>query len=163
MQFMSTKLKNPHILLILLSAGSLLFAYFVEYIMHIAPCPLCIYQRFPYLIFIMLAIISLSSIKNYNNYYIITAICAIILAGYHTGIERGIFELSSFCKPLVAINDSLSVNAFKQMLYGQQIGMCNKPALVVFGLSMTEWNLLLNIALLTIFLNMKRMQLKYNN
>lgn len=156
MQFMSTKLKNPHILLILLSTSGLFFAYFVEYIMHIAPCPLCIYQRFPYLIFIMLAIISLSSIKNYNNYYIITAICAIILSAYHTGIERGIFKLSSFCKPLITINDSLSVSDFKQMLYEQQLGMCNKPALVIFGLSMTEWNLLLNIALLIIFIKMKK-------
>lgn len=152
---MSTKLKNPYILLLLISSASLLFAYFIEYVMQLAACPLCIYQRFPYLIFIMLSIISLSDSGNYNKYYIITAIFASLLAGYHTGIERGIFELSSFCTPLISINDNVSVNDFKKMLYNEQIGMCNKPALVIFNLSMTEWNLLLNLALLTIFIKLK--------
>ena len=152
---MSTKLKNPYILLLLLSSVSLLFAYFVEYVMHLAACPLCIYQRFPYLIFIMLSIISLSDSRNYSKYYVITAIFASLLAGYHTGIERGIFELSGFCTPLVSISDNVSVNDFKKMLYNEQIGMCNKPALVIFSLSMTEWNLLLNLTLLTIFIKLK--------
>jgi len=103
----------------------------------------------------MLSLISLSSTKNYSPYYIITAICAAMLAGYHTGIERGIFELSSFCTPLVSVTDNISVNDFKRMLYNKQIGMCNKPALVILGLSMTEWNLLLNLALLTMFVKLK--------
>ena len=152
---MSTKLKNLYILLLLISSASLLFAYCVEYVMQLTACPLCIYQRFPYLIFIMLSIISLSDSKNYNKYYIVTAIFASLLAGYHTGIERGIFELSSFCTPLVSINDNVLVNDFKKMLYNQQLGMCNKPALVIFNLSMTEWNLLLNLALLAIFIKLK--------
>jgi|GEM_PF-933451 len=154
-RIMSTKLKNPYILLLLLSTISLYCAYFVEHVMHLAACPLCIYQRFPYLIFIMLSLISLSSTQNYSKYYIITAICAVLLAGYHTGIERGIFELSSFCKPLISITDKVSVNDFKKMLYSEQIGMCNKPALVVFGFSMTEWNLFLNIALLIMFVKLR--------
>lgn len=152
---MSIKLKNPYILLLLLSIISLVFAYFVEYIMNLAACPLCIYQRFSYLIFIMLSLISLSSTKNYSKYYIITAICAALLAGYHTGIERGIFELSSFCTPLVSVTDNISINDFKKMLYNQQIGLCNKPALVIFGLSMTEWNLLLNLGLLVVFIKIR--------
>jgi disulfide bond formation protein DsbB len=152
---MSTKLKNPYILLLLFSTISLFFAYFVEYIMHLAACPLCIYQRFPYLIFIMLSLISLSSTKNYSKYYIITATFAVLLAGYHTGIERGIFEQSSFCKPLISITDKISVNDFKKMLYNEQIGLCNKPALMIFGFSMAEWNCLLNIALLTMFIKLR--------
>ena len=153
---MSMKLKNQYILLLLISAASLSFAYIVEYIMHLAACPLCIYQRFPYLIFITLSIIAASSEKNYDHYFIITAIFACILAGYHTGIERGIFELSPFCTPLVSVTDNLSVEDFTKMLYNEQIGTCNKPALVIFGLSMTEWNLLLNLVLLTIFIKIKK-------
>lgn len=152
---MSTKLKNPYILLLLLSSGSLFFAYFVEYIMHLAACPLCVYQRFPYLIFIMLSLISLSSTKNYSKYYILTALCAICLAGYHTGVERGVFEMSSLCKPLVSITDNISVMDFAKLLYNEPIGTCNKPALVIFSLSMTEWNLLLNLELLVLFIKFK--------
>ena len=141
-----------------LSSISLLFAFFVEYIMNLAACPLCIYQRFPYLIFIMLSLMAFSGQKNCNKYFIITALCACLLAGYHTGIERGAFKLSSFCTPLVSITDDLSVADFKKMLYNQQIGMCDKPALVIFGLSMTEWNLLLNLCLLTIFIKFRNYQ-----
>lgn len=152
---MSMKLKAPYIFLLLLSIASLLCVYFVEYILHIVACPLCIYQRFPYLVLIMLSIISLSDEKDYTNYYIITILCAIFLASYHTGIERGLFELSSFCKPLISITDNLSVTDFKKMLYAKPLASCNKAALIIFGLSMTEWNLILNLALLVLFIKLK--------
>ncbi|GAB4162323.1 MAG: disulfide bond formation protein B [Rickettsiaceae bacterium] len=138
--------------MVAVSAIGLAFAYFVEYVMSLAACPLCIYQRFPYLVFIMIAIIGLASDQKLVKYYVITTLFAITLASYHTGIERGIFELSALCKPLVAIGDDTSVTDFREMLYSKQIAMCNKPALVIFGLSMTEWNLLLNVTLLTMFI-----------
>ena len=150
-------LKNQYLLLLLISTISLAFAYIVEYIMHLAACPLCIYQRFPYLIYIMLSIIALSSKENYDRYFALTAFSACMLAGYHTGIERGVFELSAFCTPLVSVTDNISVEDFTKMLYNQQIGTCNKPALVIFSLSMTEWNLLLNLALLAMFIKPKKM------
>lgn len=150
---MSIKLKDPYILLLLFSSFGLVFAYIVEYIMELPVCPLCIYQRFPYLILIVLSIISISGQSKLNKYYIITIVLAIFLASYHTGVERGIFEMSGFCKPLVKISNNMSVSDFTKMLYSAGgIGQCNKPALVIFGLSMTEWNLLFNLFLLTIFI-----------
>lgn len=150
---MSIKLKNPYILLLTFASFGLTFAYIVEYIMGLPVCPLCIYQRFPYLILIVLSIISISGQKELNKYYIITIIVAILLASYHTGVERGIFEMSGFCKPLVKISNNMSVSDFTKMLYSAgEIGQCNKPALVIFGLSMTEWNLILNLFLLTMFI-----------
>ncbi len=158
---MSISLKNAHIIMISIAVISLLAAYLAEYIFLLAPCPLCIYQRFPYLIFIMVGLIGLSSQCSYRKYYITVIIVAILIASYHTGIERGIFELSSFCKPLVSVSDNISVADFKEMLYHKQIALCNKPALVIFGLSMTEWNLLLNVFLLTM-LSMVRKSSKHN-
>ena len=106
----------------------------------------------------MLSIISLScGGQNYNKYYISTILAAIVLAAYHTSIEWGIFEPSSLCKPLVYIDADFSVSDFKKMLYSQKIGTCSKPALVIFGLSMTEWNLLLNLVLLPIFIKYRRL------
>ena len=158
---MSINLKNTHVIMIAISVISLLAAYLAEYIFLLAPCPLCVYQRFPYLIFIMLGIISLSSQYSYRKYYITVAIIAIVIAFYHTGIERGVFELSSFCKPLVSVSDNISVADFKKMLYHKEIALCNKPALVIFGLSMTEWNLLLNIFLLTMLFMFKNKSNSY--
>jgi disulfide bond formation protein DsbB len=158
---MLSNFRNPYIVLLILSVLALYFAYFVEYIMGLSACPLCIYQRFPYLIFIGLSIVAISEKQSqkYNIYLIVTAFISIILAGYHSGVERGIFEMSSFCKPLISITNNLSVSDFKKILYGQELGLCNKPALVIFSLSMTEWNLLFNLALFTIFF----MYRNYNN
>ena len=154
--------KNPYILLILLSSFCLVSAYFVEYIMQLAACPLCIYQRFPYLILIVISLIAVTekNYKPYNNYLLATVISAIILASYHTGIERGVFELSSLCKPLISITKDISVHDFTKLLYNQKIAMCNKPALVVFNLSMTEWNLLLNVMLLLLCIKYRNFQEK---
>ena len=154
--------RNPYILLLLLASFCLFSAYFVEYIIQLAPCPLCIYQRFPYLIFIFVSIIAIvgKEYKACNTYLVITALGAIVLAGYHTGIERGIFELSSLCKPLISVTDNISVQDFTKLLYNQKIAMCNKPSLVVFNLSMAEWNLLLNIILLVFFIKYRNFQEK---
>jgi len=150
---MSIKLKNPYILLLLFASVGLTCAYIVEYIMGLPVCPLCVYQRFPYLILIILSIISISGQSKLSKYYIITIILAIFLASYHTGVERGIFEMSGFCKPLVKISNNMSVADFTKMLYSAgNLGQCNKPALVVFRLSMTEWNLILNLFLLAMFI-----------
>lgn len=148
---MSIKLRHLYILVLLFSCFALGFAYFVEYVMTLAACPLCIYQRFPYLIFITLCIMSISGQKNLQIYYILTVILGIILAAYHTGVERQLFQMSSFCKPLISSTDAMSVADFTKMLYHQQIGMCNKPALVIFGFSMTEWNLFANLGLFVFF------------
>lgn len=145
---MSISLKKLHIFILLISITSLLGAYFVEYVMKLTACPLCIYQRFPYLLLLFAAIVGLANDESQKKYYILIFLCSIILASYHSGVERGVFEMSAFCKPLVTINDNFSVSDFKNLLYNEKLGMCNKPALIIFGLSMAEWNLVLNIALL---------------
>ncbi len=149
---MSIKLKNFDSFILIISIIGLSFAYYVEYIMALVACPLCIYQRFPYLIFIGLSIYNLASGRSSRFLYIITIIGAIFLAAYHSGVERQIFAMSSFCKPLVEIGSNMSADDFRSMLYSQGLGMCNKPALVIFKLSMAEWNLLLNIFLFIIVL-----------
>lgn len=154
---MSISRANLHLLLLFLLCGCLFFAYFVEYVMNLIACPLCVYQRFPYLILIALSIISLSSEKNYSNYYLITILGAIILAAYHTGVERGMFASSALCSPLVSIGDKLSATDFKKMLYSNHVGTCTRPALVILGLSMTEWNLFLNIFLFMVFVKYRKL------
>ena len=145
---MSMNLKTHHHLALYIAIASLLFAYFVEYIMALAPCPLCIYQRFPYLILFALAIFGLNSRYFLHWPYKLTICSSLLMAGYHTGIERSWWQLSSFCKPLVRAESLNSATQFQEMLYSGQIAMCDKPSLVIIGLSMTELNFLFNLLLL---------------
>ncbi len=140
--------KNHHLSIFFISVISLCFAYYVEYIMALAACPLCIYQRFPYLILFALSIIGLSSKCSLIKSYLLTCLLSLLLSAYHSGVERGIFALSAACKPLTSYSSEMSSLDIQNILYSQQLGMCNKPALLIFGLSMAEWNFILNIALI---------------
>jgi disulfide bond formation protein DsbB len=160
---MNNDIKQQHLFLLALSISALIFAYFVEYIMGVAVCPLCIYARFPYLIMIALIIVSSNSENSarYNKYLVLTIFSAIILGIYHSGIERGIFTMSSFCKPLVNLSLDLSVEAFKQMLYSNsQMALCNQPSFVFFKLSLAEWNLIFNFFLAILVLRSSLLQKK---
>lgn len=148
---MSINHKTINIGILLLSVVCLYAAYTMEYFFQILPCPLCVYQRFPFLIWVVAAIIGYAGSFIPKKTYIITSVFAIILASYHTGVELGIFEMSSFCKPLVLINDNLSINDFRQMIYNStQTPSCNKPAFLFLGLSLASWNLIFNIFVITI-------------
>jgi len=143
--------KVLHIGLITIGILALSFAYFVEYILHYHPCPLCIYQRFPYLFIIKISVVALiiKKISKYTLFFIVLNLFgACILAAYHTGIERGVFKPSALCSTLVRIPQHLSIEDIKTMFYSQSVTTCTKAAVKLCGISMTEWNLILNLSLL---------------
>ena len=72
---------------------------------------------------------------------------AAMLAGYHAGIEREWFNPTDTCNPGFNIPENASVDEIRQMLYDAPIATCTKAAFKIFGISMTEWNLILNIVL----------------
>lgn len=134
-----------------LSLVALTIAYYTEYFLGIAPCVLCIYQRFPYFLLIILSCfgICFSKLKPYIIYCItVTLFVACALSFYHSGVERGIFEATSSCAPIVKIENNLSLDEIKSLLYSKDIATCTRPALVIYGLSMTEWNFFFNFSLL---------------
>ncbi len=133
--------------LIALATTSLLCAFFVEYVMGFEPCILCLYQRIPYYLLILIGIGGVV-FKQYK-YYVYMAfflfLAAAILSGYHTGIERGFFSPSDTCNPGFNIPEGLSADQIRDLLYGAPIATCTKAAFKVLALSMTEWNLILNL------------------
>lgn len=140
-----------HISLISIGILALSLAYFVEYILHYQPCPLCIYQRFPYLFIIKISIVALiiKKVSRYTLFFVVLNLFgACILAGYHSGVERGVFQPSALCSTLVHIPKHLSIEDIKTMFYSQPVSKCTKAAVRLFSISMTEWNLLLNLSLL---------------
>ena len=135
--------------LIVLSTISLSFAFFVEYILGFDPCILCLYQRVPYYLLIFIGMGGVV-FKNYKySLYIALAVFfgAAILAGYHTGVERGLFDPTDTCNPGFNIPDGLSADQIREMLYDAPIATCTRAAFKIFALSMTEWNLILNLCL----------------
>ncbi len=87
-------IKKFYIIIFTLSFFSLVGALYVEYILGFKPCILCIYQRIPYAIAILISLTALFT-GNRNTILIIlglTFLAGILLSGYHLSIEKGIIE-----------------------------------------------------------------------
>ena len=147
-----TERGNKYFFLIIasISVSCLIYAFFVEYILGFEPCALCLYQRIPYF---LLVILSIGGVVSHNHRLILPLIMltltgAICLSGYHTGVERNIFNPSATCNMGVKIPDDLSVEEVRELLYDAPIATCTVAAYRIFGISMTEWNLIMNISLM---------------
>ena len=113
------KQENNLILIVILFFVSLVLisAFVIEYGLNHQPCKLCLYERIPYILSILL-IIKILFVKKYEKitlfllFLIFTA--SAVLAFYHFGIEQGFFSESFVCKA-----GDLSGNLSKEQLLEQ--------------------------------------------
>ena len=155
-----SEIKNKNILniIFLFSIFALLTAYFIEYILGHQPCNLCLIERIPYILTII--IISLIYIfkKNEKIYIILLSlifISATLISLYHFGIEQGFIEESLICD-LNNENKSLTKEELLKELKEKTIS-CKDVTFRILGLSLATINtiisLLFSIITLKIFLN----------
>ena len=92
-------IKKFYIIIFTLSFFSLAAALYIEYILGFKPCILCVYQRIPYAIAILISLTAFF-IGNRNILLIIlglTFLAGILLSGYHVSIEKGSIEPMFSC------------------------------------------------------------------
>ena len=158
-----SEIKNKNILniIFLFSIFALLTAYFIEYILGHQPCNLCLIERIPYILTII--IISLIYIfkKNEKIYIILLSlifIFATLISFYHFGIEQGFIEESLICD-LNNENKSLTKEELLKELKEKTIS-CKNVTFRILGLSLATINtiisLLFSIITLKIFLNYEK-------
>ena len=87
-------------LIFIISIVALASAFFIEYILGHQPCNLCILERIPYLLAIIIITINYKYI-HIEKYLILLLIviflAATILSIYHLGIEQGFIKESLVC------------------------------------------------------------------
>jgi len=127
---------------------SLSIAYFIQYALGHKPCNLCIIERIPYIVSIIL--ISLIFILNKYQRIISSLILLFFVFGalvsfYHFGIEQGFFNESFICE----LNNSNSLN--KDELLNQlkraEIVSCKDVTFKFYGLSLATINTIISIVL----------------
>ena len=95
----------------------LIFAFIFEYKLGHQPCKLCLYERIPYFLSVLL-IIKIFFIRSYERETLLILslifIISTCLAFYHLGIEQGFFKESLACTA-----ENLSENITKQELLEQ--------------------------------------------
>jgi len=152
-----SKQSNNVLLIFILAIISLtiISALIIQYWLGHEPCKLCIYERIPYFLSILL-LIKILLIKKYEKitlfilFLIFTA--SAVLAFYHFGIEQGFFSESFVCKA-GDLSGTLSKEQLLEQLNKYNIS-CKEVSFRVLGLSLATINTILSIILSVIFLKL---------
>tara|TARA_B100000925_G_scaffold237761_1_gene186556 strand:- start:114 stop:599 length:486 start_codon:yes stop_codon:yes gene_type:complete len=147
-------------IVLVVSLISIISAYFIEYVLGHQPCNLCLIERIPYILSIILIIL------NYltkNQLFIILLLIlvfsfSLILSMYHFGIEQGFFDESAVC----GLNDTSEIISKEELLKQLQVKSisCKDVTFRIFGFSLTTFNIILSliivVSLIKIFKNYEK-------
>ena len=156
-------MKNKTILNIILfiSIFALGSAYFIEYILAHQPCNLCLIERLPY--FLTIIIIFLGLFLNRFEKFIFISLglifaSASILSLYHVGIEQGFFKESLVCISNDEINSLDKEDLMKELQ--KKVVSCKDVQFTLLGLSLATINTIISFILSVItfklFLNYEK-------
>ena len=133
-------------LVFLVSIIALVSAFFIEYILGHQPCNLCIFERFPYMLAIIIIIFNYKF--SHLEKFFILLLTIIFLAGtalslYHLGIEQSFIQESLLCD-LKSGSNLLSKEEILKQLQEKSIS-CKDVTFKIFGLSLTSYNILVSL------------------
>ena len=137
------------------SAAMLAGAFGFQYIGGLAPCHLCLQQRYPHAAAIVIGILALLLPTGLTGRVLpwLGALAALTTAGlgaYHSGVERQWWEGPTTCTsgPISGI----SAKDLLAQIQAAPVVRCDQVAWEMFGLSMASWNMLASLALVAIWL-----------
>jgi len=144
--------KNYTRIIVLVSFVALISAYFIEYILGHQPCNLCLMERIPYAMALVIIILNYK-FNRLEKYFIlllsIVFLASTLLSLYHLGIEQGFIEESLVCD-LQNSSKILSKEEILKQLQEKRVS-CKDVTFKIFGLSLTTLNIIISI-LITIVL-----------
>ena len=148
------KQTNNIFLIVILAIISLtiISALIIQYWLGHEPCKLCLYERIPYFLS-MLLIIKIIFIKKYEKITLLILflvfMSSTVLAFYHFGIEQGFFKES-----LVCTSGNLSETLTKEEILkqlSQNTISCKDVSFRIFGFSLAAINTIFSISLSVIY------------
>jgi len=148
-------------IILFISIFALASAYFVEYILGYKPCNLCLIERLPYFVAIIIILIGLIINRLEKIILILLSFifaAATILSFYHFGIEQGFFKESLVCIPNNEINILNKEDLLKE--FQKTVVSCKDVEFTLFGLSLATINIIISFILSVItfklFLNYEK-------
>ncbi|GAA6149670.1 disulfide bond formation protein B [Pseudooceanicola nitratireducens] len=140
--------------LTLIAAGGslalLLGAFAFQHIGGLAPCKLCLWQRWPHAAAIAIGALALALGNRVLAW--LGALAALATAGigiFHTGVERGWWEGPSTCTSSGMGN--LSADELFDKIMNAPLIRCDEVAWSMLGLSMASWNAIIALVLAAIW------------
>lgn len=134
------------------SAVLLAGALFFELVMGLAPCELCLWQRWPHAAAVGLGVLVWAA--PVAPVFVAGAASAATSGGlglYHTGVERGWFEGPAACSATLDVS-RLSAEQMLDRILAAPVVRCDEVPWEMLGLSMASWNALASFGLAGLWL-----------
>ena len=157
------KQSNNIFLIVILAIISLtiISALIIQYWLGHDPCKLCLYERIPYFLS-MLLLIKIIFIKKYERIILLILFLVFMssttLAFYHFGIEQGFFSESLACTT-GDLSKTLSKEELLEQLKQNRIS-CKDVSFRILGFSLaainTIFSLILSVIFVMLFLNYEK-------
>ena len=114
----------------------------------LAPCELCLLQRWPWAAAIVISLVVVLVGERARLDWVALALglvfaVSVVFAFYHLGVEQHWFAGPSACT--AASNGAVSLEQMKQQILGTAPVLCDRPAWTLFGVSLAGWNLLASL------------------
>ena len=148
---------NNIFLIVILAIISLtiISALIIQYWLGHEPCKLCLYERIPYFLSILL-ILKILFIKRHEKITLLILslvfLSSAALAFYHFGIEQGFFSESLACTT-EDLSKTLSKEELLQQLKQNSIS-CKDVSFRILGLSLSAINTIFSLVLSVIFIRL---------
>ena len=134
---------------------AIISAVIIQYWLGYEPCKLCLYQRIPYFLAILL-IIKIFFFKKYEKITLLILSLIFIgstaLAFYHFGIEQGFFNESLACTA-PDLSKTLSKEQLMELLKQNSVS-CKDVSFKILGLSLAAINTIFSLFLSVIFIKL---------
>src|SRR5439155_8927765 len=119
-------------------------ALWSEYAGGLAPCELCLLERWPWGVAIVISLIAAIVGGRSAQPWVALALAAVFAGGsaiafYHVGVEWHWFAGPSACTGAATAADT--VEMLKARILGQMPVRCDEPAWSLWGISLAGWNL----------------------
>ena len=132
-------------ILFLSSFTILLSAYFIQYLLGYQPCNLCIIERVPYALSLIVLVFNHFFKKDQVFYSILLLLIfsfSFLISVYHFGIEQGFISESNVC----GSNNSDLTTKEEVLKSLQEINIsCKDVAFKIFGFSLTTYNIIVSV------------------
>jgi disulfide bond formation protein DsbB len=114
----------------------------------LAPCELCLMQRWPWAAVIVISLVVVLVGERAGLVWVALLLglvfaVSVVMAFYHVGVEQHWFAGPTACT--ASEGGAMTLEQMKQQILGTAPVLCDRPAWTLFGVSLAGWNLLASL------------------
>lgn len=129
-----------------LGSALLLAGAFVFQLLGYAPCKMCIWQRYPHVVAVLIGAVALFvPLPVLLACGALAALATAGIGGFHVGVEQGWWDGPASCS--AAAIGNIDPDALFDQIMAAPLVRCDDIAWQLAGISMAGWNMLISLAL----------------